>query len=935
VFLAKACPDDDALRRDVESLLNESASDDGFLDGPAIVAAAQLAIDLPSGVMIGRSLGAYHLEALLGAGGMGEVYRAHDAKLGRDVAIKILPRAFTSHPDRLARFEREARMLAALNHPNICAIYGLEESESVRFLVLELVEGETLAHRLASRGDSRGSGLPTSEALTIGRQIVDALEAAHDKGIVHRDLKPANISLTPDGVVKVLDFGLAKAVGGDGSSPDLTHAPDATRTGGREGAVMGTAAYMSPEQARGLPVDKRTDIWAFGCVLYELLTGRVTFAGDTVSDSIAKILEREPDWSALPAATPAPIRRLLLRCLTKDPRKRLRDIGDVRIEIDAIGDVLPGPSDTPVAARRRWRSALGAAVVVLGLLVAVGATWLTWAALAPPSIETRLARARFVPFTNFEGSELDAAISHDGDFVAFLADRDGPFHVWLSRVGTGLFDDLTPRDGDQRNAGLLRSAGFSADGSEVWLSGTGGMNEMPFRKLPLLGGEPRVFLRAHTVNAAWSRDGTRLAYFTYDPGDAFYVADSTGGNERQLLPADNPEVHHHFPAWSMDGRWIYYAQGIHGISEYDVWRIPSSGSGTPERLTHQNSNIRYVTPIDDRTVLYVAPDADRSGPWLWALDVERKVTRRVSIGLERYLSVAASADGRRLVASVGTQTASLWSVPILDRVAEESEVTPYPLPPGRALAPRFGRGVLFYQSSSGTGDGLWRFRDGKTEEIWKGSDGALLESPSVSPSGDWVAVVLMKDRKRRLTIVSADGAINRSLAETIDIRGTSAWSPDAKTILTGGIDAEGPGLFSIPVDGGAPVRLKTGHLIDPAWSPDGMLITYTMGLAASGPLMAMRPNGEAVPLPNIRIPVGGGGRVRFLPDGKSLVYVTNPIASQDFWLLDVTTGKKRQLTRLSSSATLNTFDVTPDGTRIVFDRLRENADIRLIDLPEK
>ena len=289
-------------------------------------------------------------EALLGVGGMGQVYQAHDPKLGRDVAIKILPPAFTSHPDRLARFEREARMLASLNHPNICGIYGIEESNSIRFLILELVEGKTLADKLAdvSSPHLNGGGLPLDEVLGIARQIAEALEVAHDKGIVHRDLKPANIKITPDGVVKVLDFGLAKAVGGESASPDLSNAPP-EHGGRRDGAVIGTAAYMSPEQARGLPVDKRTDIWAFGCVIYEMLTGRVTFAGDTVSDSIARILEREPDWAALPAATPAAIRRLLLRCLTKDPKQRLRDIGDVRIEIDAIDEVLPGA--TPSLAR--------------------------------------------------------------------------------------------------------------------------------------------------------------------------------------------------------------------------------------------------------------------------------------------------------------------------------------------------------------------------------------------------------------------------------------------------------------------------------------------------------------------------------------------------------------------------------------------------------
>ena len=362
-FLAEACFEDDAMRRDVESLLAESDSDDGFLAEPALAISAYQVCDLVPTTMVGASLGAYQLQSLLGTGGMGEVYEAHDAKLGRNVAIKILPPAFTSHPDRLARFQREARMLASLSHPNICAIYGIEESNGIRFLILELVEGATLADTLADASNlrGRGGGLSLDRVRGIARQIADGLEVAHDKGIIHRDLKPANIKITPDGVVKVLDFGLAKAVGGGAASPDLSNAPQEDG-GRREGAVIGTAAYMSPEQARGLPVDKRTDIWAFGCILYEMLTGRVAFAGATASDSIAKILEREPDWSALPTTTPATLRRLLLRCLAKEPRQRLRDIGDVRIEIDTTDEVPAGRRRASAAALQGQTSCDMAAV---------------------------------------------------------------------------------------------------------------------------------------------------------------------------------------------------------------------------------------------------------------------------------------------------------------------------------------------------------------------------------------------------------------------------------------------------------------------------------------------------------------------------------------------------------------------------------------------
>jgi serine/threonine-protein kinase len=343
-FLNAACGSDVELRREVESLLAQPTQN-GFLSVPAMAVAAQMTPSPGHSIPTDRRIGPYQIQALIGAGGMGEVYRARDTKLGRAVAIKILPRAFTSDPERLARLEREARMLAALNHPHIGAIYSLEEADDVRALVLELVEGETLADKLLhlSTRTSHVTGLPIEESLLIARQIVDALDAAHKKGIIHRDLKPANIKVTPDGVVKVLDFGLAKVVAADGSALDLTQS-QATPVGGtRDGMILGTAAYMSPEQARGKPVDKRTDIWAFGCVLYEMLTGHATFAGETLADTLAAIIERDPEWKALPSATPPAIVHLLRRCLDKDPERRPHDIADVRTAIDEA----PGSSILP------------------------------------------------------------------------------------------------------------------------------------------------------------------------------------------------------------------------------------------------------------------------------------------------------------------------------------------------------------------------------------------------------------------------------------------------------------------------------------------------------------------------------------------------------------------------------------------------------------
>jgi Tol biopolymer transport system component len=922
-FLAEACPDDEALRRNVESLLNEPVSADGFLDTPAR-AAADIQSEGTPAAMSGHTLGAYHLQALLGAGGMGEVYRARDMKLGRDVAIKILPRAMTSDPDRLARFEREARMLAALNHPNICAIYGLEEADGLRFLILELVDGETLGQKLAKLPmlNSHAAGLPIAETLLLARQIAEALEVAHEKGIIHRDLKPANVTITRDGVVKVLDFGLAKPASADASGPDPID-------GTRDGMILGTAAYMSPQQARGQVVDKRADIWAFGCVLYEMLTGRVAFAGETVSDTIGKILEREPDWSALPATTPAVIQRLLRRCLAKDPKQRLRDIGDVRIEIDTVDETLPGVSDVTLAPPAPAKTR--AAWLPWAALVALAVGVVAWEARGPVTTpENPLANAQFTRFTDWEGTEGGAEISPDGRFVAFVADKAGQFDIWLSQIGTGEFRNLTKEiPALQPTFATFRKTGFSGDGADIWFGLDNGPS-MAQMTMPLVGGTPRAFLDKGATAPAWSPDGTRLTYFKNQDGDPLFVVDRSGADPRQVLVG----MHNHNPVWSSDGQWIYFARGLDPTDAMDVWRVRPSGE-TLERLTEHGTAVNFMAPLDTRTLLYVGRAADRSGPWLWSLDVERKVSRRVNSGLGQYTSVSASRDGRRVVATVANPTASLWRVPLLDRQAEDRDVQPYTLPTARALAPRFAGTSLFYLTASGTGDGLWRVQNGQASEVSKGA-GAVYEPPAVSRDGSRVAIITRREGKRHLVIVSADGRNSRTLAPSIDIEGAvnqgiADWSPDGNWIVAGGRDVQGPGLFRIPVDGGVPVRLVTGQAVNPVWSPDGNVIVYA-GRFFTGQveLLGVRPDGTAVDLPPVRARPGG---YRFLPNGTGLVYLPF-IPSLDFWVFDFAAKTPRQVTRLSNQGALGTFDITPDGKAIVFDRSRENSDIVLIDLPK-
>jgi TolB-like protein/tetratricopeptide (TPR) repeat protein len=380
-FLDEACAGDATLREEVESLLVQPVSADESLER---VARGVALPTTPSPIAAGTRLGPYEIAGPLGAGGMGEVYRARDRQLNRDVALKVLPELYALDPDRLARFRREAQILASLNHPNIAAIYGLEDTDGIHALVLELVDGPTLADRLAQ------GPIPLPDALRIARQLCEALVAAHEQRIIHRDLKPANIKLHPNGTVKVLDFGLAKVFVGNGSEAD-SRSPTVTLSGTREGLILGTAAYMSPEQARGLPVDVRTDIWAFGCVLDEMLTGRPLFLAPTVIDTLAAILEREPAWDTLPGATPPAIRRLLQCCVKKDPTERLRDIADARRVIE---DALHGDAGTATdtgaihPTRRRVRPSWAIAGIGSVLaVIAVGA--LTWNGRTPPQAVAR------------------------------------------------------------------------------------------------------------------------------------------------------------------------------------------------------------------------------------------------------------------------------------------------------------------------------------------------------------------------------------------------------------------------------------------------------------------------------------------------------------------------------------------------------------------
>ncbi len=862
-------------------------------------------------------LGPYKIEAKLGAGGMGEVYRATDTRLHRTVAIKVLPHDKVADPERKRRFLQEARAASALNHPNIITLHDISHDGGIDFMVMEYVEGKSLDKLVTPKG------LPINEAAGYCSQIASALAAAHAAGIVHRDIKPANVIVTAESQVKVLDFGLAKlmerASGPEGET--ITQESALTETG----TVMGTVGYMSPEQATARPLDPRTDIFSLGVVLYELLAGRRPFRGNSQVETLHAIIH-DP---APPLAGVSPwTQDILDKALAKDPKDRYQHAGDVALDLRRSLRAAPSGAVLALTSHRLW---LWFALPLLVLTVAAAG----WFALdSGKQGDNPLANAQSARFTDFEGSENDAAISRDGRFVVFRSDRDGPVDAWVSQVGSRNFINLTK---GSRSSVAVRNAGFTPDGSEIWLSSITGGDRM--RLIPSMGGALRPFFSERAFNAAWSPDGSQVVFHSNEPGDPMFVADTSGSNLKQIF-ALRAGGHNHYPVWSKDGQWIYFVSGIWDAKEMDIWRIRPSG-GTPERLTNHNSDVRYPAPLDNRTILYVSPDQNGAGPWLWALDTDRKVVRRISSGLEVYSSIDASGDGSRLVATVSHPTANLFSIPILDRPAEEKDVKPLSMPTVRAYAPRYGGASLFYLSSPSGGDGLWRYDNGQVLEIWRGADGALFEPPAVAFDGRRAAVILRKGGKRTLNVLSTEGGGVTPLAPAIEVTSAASWSPDGNSIVAAGDDGRGPGLFKIPPDGGAPQRLTTGPASNPLWSPDGSVIVYTGPVVSSmGPLLMIHPDGTAVdatPLgrPAIRVRVNTE-HYRFMPGRQELVYVptTSQTEPEHFYSLDLVTKKTRQITTFDARLT-RTFDITPDGKQIVFDRLREKSDIVLIDLPKK
>jgi Tol biopolymer transport system component len=924
-YLKEACGDDHALRQDVESLLVHESEDHGWIDGRALDIAAEALAAAQSQSWVGRQVGHYQVFSLVGSGGMGEVYRARDARLGRDVALKVLPVAYSTNPEWLRRFEREARAAGQLNHPNVLTVYDVGVHEQAPYIVAELLEGEDL-RKLLNKG-----AIPQRRALDFGRQIANGLAAAHAKNVVHRDLKPENLFITTDGRVKILDFGIAKLKSPASGGNADTEGPTGAAT--IPGTVLGTVGYMSPEQVRGMEADHRSDIFVFGAILYEMLSGSRPFQGESGPEVLHGILKIEPaDLSERNPTIPLVLARLVHRCLEKTPERRFQSAGDLSFALDALASLsTPAGGEAKPGAVTRIRTfprniVLGAVAVAAAFAAAV------WLPRMMDDPWQPLLSMSFKSLTNTEGDEWGAEISSDGQLVAFL-DRDGPFDpwdVWVTQFGGGPFNNLTKGVAMDLGNPRIRNLKFSHDGRQIVMEAKKD-GEIHLWAVSALGGSLRKF-RDEANEIAFSRDGSRMVYHDDAAGDPMFVTDSEGVG-RQIYTAPQG-VHCHFQVWSPDDAFIYFVQGL-PPDKMDIWRIPSSPGGVPEQVTFHNSLVAYPTFINDRMLLYIARNPDGSGPSLYGVDVRRRLTRRITFGVEQYTSIASSAGGRRLVATVANPVSNLWRMPISNKVAEESEATRVTLSTVQGLSPRWTHDGLLYLSSRSGDNGIWKFANGTSTEVRDGSEGRVLSAAvDVGGGSSRIAAVIEKDRHAKLYIMNPDGTGIRPLGDSVAIRGAPSWSPDGQWITVAVDEGAGPRVFKFSPDGRSVLPMTTEYAINPVWSPDGRFLVYAGAqLGTSFRLHAITKDGQPHFMPEMTLDLGAT-RFSFVPGTSSLVFLKGGLWNKNLWMKDLQTGGERQLTNLSREFLTTDFDVSLDGREIVFSRQKDNSDVVVIVLPQ-
>jgi Tol biopolymer transport system component len=592
------------------------------------------------------------------------------------------------------------------------------------------------------------------------------------------------------------------------------------------------------------------------------------------------------------------------------------------------------PAEPPYSARStsaaKWKYVL--AVAAAGVALAIGAG--LWFQRTEYFWRNPIADARYQTLTDFEGVEQAAAVSRDGQFVAFLSDRDRQMDVWVTQVGSGQLHNLTRGSVAELDNPSIRTLGFSPDGAFVtfWVRKQGGSNgsDISIWAVPTLGGQPKPYLEG-VAEFDWSHDGSRLAYHTPGPGDPLFVSDGSRRSEGRPIYNAPAGLHSHFPLWATNAAFIYFVQGFLP-DKLDIWRITPSG-GLPERITWHNGPVSYPVVLDQRTLMYLASDPDGSGPWLFSVDVERRKPHRLSSGLDRYTSLAASADGRRLVATIASPKRTLWRMRIADSPTDVPVAGQVSLTTSTGFSPRLGPNYLLYVSATGTSESIWKLANGTGTELWSGQGARIFGRPALTPDGRNIAFSVRQHGQTLLYVMQADGTNLRIVAESLDLQGSPAWAPDGQSIISAAIDHGAPHLFRVPVDGRSPSLFVQDYSVDPAWAPDGRFVAYSgPDIGTTFTVKAVTADAAARPLPALTL-TRGARHLAFLPGGRSLMFLRGEIQHKNLWLIDLETGTERQLTNLATDFDIRDFDLSPDGREVVLERVQDRSDVVLLDLP--